>query len=126
MRHGLLMDIDSTLSGCSYTKIEKPNFLDKHGKPGVAIGGHFSDLDEIRYECATTDLYIHSLEEMKNAAGQTTYWMVYSCREKSIPQNAMTLLKKLNSEGKLPKGSLSTDRLAELQGKPTTEAVLEL
>lgn len=92
------MDLNTTLAGMSFNKIDSPTFMDKNGKPGIAVGGLFATLEEIQYECETNDIYIHSLEETKSATGQTSYWMVYACREKSIPKNAMAILKRINNE----------------------------
>ena len=115
MNRGTLLNIESTLKGAGFIKIEQQSFLDSDGRAGAAIGGIFSSLDEIRDMCDENEVYIYSLEMITNTAGETIYRMVYACRELKLPKNALAMLKKLNTDGSVPMGILPLATVSQLQ-----------
>lgn len=83
MIFGEHLNIDVALAGCTYTKIENPAFRDKSGESGLAMGGRFSSVDELKKECCDYDVYIHSLQDAKQGGTHPCFWAVYACREKT-------------------------------------------
>jgi hypothetical protein len=75
--------IEDALKGYDFTKIDAPKFVDKKRSPGLAVGGRFASLEELKLECQDYDVYIQKIQEVKFDDGIKGYWAVYACREKT-------------------------------------------